>query len=563
MEQLDSRRYTGPNLVWDRPSAVMEIDCSVAQVDQLVSTWTRHARALLDAVGWHDEQTASHPLDTGGVLLALSAPIDALYAAIDLNDTAWHRTQAELGGTAPPNEDAALAALREAIERERDPALIVLADAAAQHRVTLLWDDDDVSVGMGRHAQTWPANALPAPGEVDWSAHGDIPVGLVTGTNGKTTSVRMAARIVRAAGLNAGLSSTDWVGVNDRIIDRGDYSGPGGARAVLRDREVDVAVLETARGGLLRRGLGVSRATAALITTIAEDHLGDFGSHNLRQLLDVKWIVTRALHSGGVAVLNAEDPLLVAKSRELDGPILWFALDSTNPILAAHVAAGGQATTVMDDTLARFDGRQWHRLCAINDIPLTVSGTARHNVANALAAAGLVHAMGIDDDAIVRGLTGMTAMDNPGRGNIYDVDGVEVLVDFAHNPQGMAAIFDMASRHPAKRRLLAFAQAGDRTDKAIREQARVAWRTGFERILISELAHYHRGRDHGEVFGVLRDEFQGLGARDDQILHFEEELDALHHALEWARPGDLVIMLALGDAANIMAQLEQRGRERP
>jgi UDP-N-acetylmuramyl tripeptide synthase len=541
----------------------MEIDCDASEVDALVEAWARHARTLLDAVGWRNEQTAWHRLDSGGVLLALSAPIDTLYAAVDVNDAAWRRAEAELRGVPPPSEDVLLPPLRDAIRDERNPRLIALADAAAKHHVTLLWDDDEVSLGLGRYAQTWPSNALPDPGDVDWAQRGDIPVGLVTGTNGKTTSVRMAACIVRAAGLNAGFSSTDWVGVNQRIIDRGDYSGPGGARAVLRDRAVDAAVLETARGGLLRRGLGVAHADAALITTIAEDHLGDFGSHNLQQLLDVKWIVTRALGDTGSAVLNAEDPLLVAKAVELVAPILWFALDPNNPTLSAHVQAGGQATTVIDGALSRFDGNRWRALCAINDIPLTMNGAARHNVANALAAAGLTHAMGIDDDAIVRGLTGMTAVDNPGRGNIYDVDGVEVLVDFAHNPQGMAAIFDLASRHPAKRRLLAFAQAGDRTDKAIREQAQVAWRTGFDRILVSELAHYHRGRDHGEIFALLRDEFRSLGATEGQVVHFEEELDALHHALDWARPGDLVIMLALGDARNIMAELDKRGSERP
>ncbi|MFK8017303.1 MAG: Mur ligase family protein [Gammaproteobacteria bacterium] len=575
MKLLDSRRYTGPNLVWDLPSAVMDIDCDVAQCDAIVQAWQTHLRAFLEALGFEHAMSAVHRFDNGGMSVALAAPIDQLYGAIDINEAAWRVAKADLIAQGfdvePDPEDVGaelsmhasfeetVAALRERLAGERDPKLIALTTAAKEKGATLLWDDDEVSVGLGRHATVWPADQLPAPNRVDWAKHDDVPVGMVTGTNGKTTSVRMATSIVRAAQLNVGLSSTDWVGVNDRVIDRGDYSGPGGARAALRADEVDMAILETARGGLLRRGLGVDHADAVLITNIAEDHLGDFGSRDINELLDVKWIVTRALHENSVAILNADDPLLVTKSSALKAPVLWFSLDADNPTLAQHVSQGGPAFTLIDNHLQRCENGTWHPLCAINDIPLTVNGAARHNVANALGAAALTHCLGVRDEHIVAGLTRMTSADNPGRGNLLDVNGIEVLVDFAHNPQGMAAIFDLASRRPAKRRALAFGQAGDRTDESIREQARVAWACDFELILISELADYHRGRDYREVFGLLHDEFVKQGARSEQIQHFEQEIDALHAALAWAKPGDLIVMLALASAGAIMADLEQRG----
>ncbi len=559
MKQLDSRRYTGPNLLWDRASAVMDIDCNPGDTQRIVEAWQAHIKRLLAALCLSDLPTACHRFARGGVSLALAAPVDMLYAAIDINDAAWHATHAQLTGGTPVADEIVLPPLREALADERNDALTILLDAAAVHKVTALWDDDEVSFGLGRHSKVWPADALPAPTQVDWSAHHDVPIALVTGTNGKTTSVRMAASMVRAAGLNVGLSSTDWVGVNDRVIDTGDYSGPGGARLALRQSDVDVAILETARGGLLRRGLGVARVDAALITNIAEDHLGDFGSRDMQELLDCKWIVTRALDNDSVVVLNADDALLVSKSQTLSTPIVWFALVPDNPVLVRHIEQGGAAWTIREGALARCANGQWHALCKVDDIPLTMNGAARHNIANALGAAALSSALGVDDTFISHGLTSMTAADNPGRGNLFVVDDVEVLVDFAHNPQGMAAIFNLATRRDARRRLLAFGQAGDRTDDSIREQAQVAWQCGFDRILISELAAYRRGREPQEVFHVLRKEFLAQGARDDQIAHHELELDALREALDWAKPGDLIVMLALGDATAVMQELSKRG----
>ena len=379
----------------------------------------------------------------------------------------------------------------------------------------------------------------------------------MTGTNGKTTTVRLTSHIVRAAGKKVGLSSTDWIGVDDEIVERGDYSGPGGARIALRQTRVDVAVLETARGGLLRRGLGAQRADAAVVTNIAEDHLGDFGSQNLDELLNLKWIVTKALDKDSVAVLNADDLLLVGKSSELASQIAWFSPDPDNAVLSGHREAGGAVVTVIDGVVSRFDGQHWHALCAVADIPITLGGAAKHNIANALAAVGLSHALGIDDASIVRGLKTMTANENPGRCNLYHVNGCDVLLDFAHNPDAMAALFDIAANRPEKRRILCFGQAGDRTDEQIRGLAQGAWAIGLDRVIISELADYYRGRDPGEVFSILRDELKRLGALDDQISHNALESESLAQALKISRPGDFIIVLALGDSANLQNILQE------
>ena len=560
MEYIDARRLTGPNLLWDRAGSILDVACEPGDVVSLVAIWTGAVTRMLRAVGWESETLCSHEL-IGGVSLAFSAPIDALYAAAEINEYAFKVLASRSGGTGEPDFEVNVQAIRDAIREEVNPPLLELQDAATLHDVAFLWDDDEVSVGHGSGSKVWPFRALPCPDEIDWSGHHDIPVGLVTGTNGKTTTVRLATHIARQSGRNVGVSCTDWVAVNDRIVDRGDWSGPGGARMVLRQPDVDFAILECARGGLLRRGLGVNTAQVALITNIAEDHLGDFGSRSLAELLDVKWIVSHAVEQNGTLVLNADDARLVAKATAYEGDLVWFSLVADNPVIARHLDGGGIAFVLEDDQLLRVTATARETLCRSAEISITLGGAARHNVANALAAAALTDALGVSLDDIRRGLTTVTQDDNPGRCNVYDIGGVTVLVDFAHNPAAMQSLFDMAQALPAERRLLAFGQAGDRPDQLIEELAHSAWLIGLDAVVISELAEYRRGREPGEVFGIIRDELVRSGADKEQIHHFEEEIESLEFALRWARSGDLIILLDLGRNPAVHERLAGASRQ--
>lgn len=512
---------------------------------------------MLDAVGW-EQESVSHLRLEGGASIAFSGPIDALYAASAINEWAWECCDAEFNGAPLPDFDERVATIREAIAEEANPALLALNRAAQKHGVSFLWDDDEASAGLGMGSQTWPVRRLPDPSAVDWPAIHDVPVGIVTGTNGKTTTVRIAKHILQCAGRNVGLCSTDWVAVNDRIIDRDDWSGPGGARMVLRQKDVDVAILETARGGLLRRGLGVETADAAVITNISEDHLGDFGSRNLAELLNIKWVISHAVAASGVLILNGDDRRLVDKARDFGGAIAWFSLDPDNPVLAEHAATGGVAWLYADGNLVRAKGNDREVLCAASDVPITLGGTARHNIANALAAAALTERLGMSVDQIRRGLQSMAQEANPGRSNLYSCRGFRVLVDFAHNPQAMRALFAMARDIPAKRRALCFAQAGDRTDAQIRELARNAWSIGLDLVCVAELEKYRRGREEREVFTMIRDELLRCGANDAQIRYFLTESESFDAALEWADEGDLVVILDLGRNSNVEEKLRLR-----
>ncbi len=544
MQFLDARRLTGPSLLFDTHGSVLDIACSDDEAGRLVPAWKKHVERMLAELGWSDVEFATAKL-VGGVSLGFTAPLDALYAASAINEWAWAACDQELNGTDAPEFSAALAEIRDAIAEEANPALIELEAQAAANGVTMLWDDDEVSLGLGRHSQTWPVRELPEPHSLDWTEFHDVPTVLVTGTNGKTTTVRLAAHIMRAAGRAVGMSSTDYIAINNEVVDRDDWSGPGGARNVLRHEEVDAAILETARGGLLRRGLGVCAADAAVITNIGRDHLGDFGSRSLDELMDIKWIVSRAVRENGTLILNADDARLVERARDYPGTLAWFSLNPANPVVLSHTGNGGTAYVLQDDELVRIAGEAGQSICRARDIPITLQGAARHNTANALAAAALAFATGVSMADVRRGLTTMTQDENPGRGNVFEVGGFKVIVDFAHNPQAIEALLDMAGAMQGNRKVLCFAQAGDRPDDLIRELARNAWEKGLDRVIVSELAHYYRGRGPGEVYGLIRDELLRCGAHEDQIEHNDEEIESFDSALAWAQPGDLVIMLAL------------------
>ena len=544
MEFLDARRLTGPSLLFDGPGAILDVLCSKGEAQRLIPVWRKHVERMLTELAWENGEFQSLLL-SGGVSLGFTSPIDALYAASEINEWAFATCDAEINGVEQADIDEAVAAIRTAMAEEANPELLKLESQALQHGVSFLWDDDEASLGLGRHSQTWPVRELPDPDSLDWAAFDDVPTGIVTGTNGKTTTVRLAAHIVRAAGHSVGFSSTDFIAVNDRIVDRDDWSGPGGARNVLREHDVDVAILETARGGLLRRGLGINKADAALITNIAKDHLGDFGSKNLDELLQCKWIVTRAVSNGGKLVLNADDPLLVKKSAEFTGELIWFSMDVDNAVVREHTGNGGAAFVLDGQDLLIAEGDTKKLICHDHQIPITLDGAARHNVANSLAAAALTWCMGVSLEDIGAGLKTMSQEENPGRCNVYQVQGFTVLVDFAHNPEALQALLSMAGRLATKRKALCFGQAGDRPDDLIRELARSAWESGLDRVFVSELAKYHRGRETGDVFAVIRDELLNCGAGAQQIEHHGEEIESLNSALEWAEPGDLIVMLAL------------------
>ena len=558
MAFLDSRRLTGPGLLLEGPGAILEIQLDDPERAAALAAWRRAARRMLDAVGWSGETLATRTF-AGGASLALSAPADALYAATDLNEWAWAAAAAETLGSPAPDFAAAAERLRAAIQAEQCPALLALRDAARARGLTFLSDEDGVSVGTGTGALVSPLDRLPDPGSLDWGRVYDVPTALVTGSNGKTTVVRLLAAMVAETGRVTGATSTDGVTVGGVTIAEGDYSGPEGARMLLRRPEVEAAVLETARGGLLRRGLTVERADVAVVTNIADDHLGEFGVQDLGALAKTKLLVARAVGPEGGVVLNADDPILVESAASVRAPVVWFSLEPDRPVLAEHLRAGGAAAVSADGDLVLAAGNTRRVAAAVSEIPLALGGAARHNVANALAAMAAAQVLGIPIEAVARVLRrfGQSVEDNPGRANVVELGGVLLIVDFAHNPHGMAALVRMAASFPSRRRLLLLGQAGDRSDADLRGLARAAAAFRPDRIVLKEMEHYRRGRQPGEISAILAEELVRCGFPPEAVTRTGSELEGVREALSWARGGDLLVLAVHDDRPQVLGLLER------
>ena len=554
IELLDSRRLTGPNLFWDRPGAILDLSIDGIPADLVISAWSEEVTRLMDAVGWCADSIGSREYE-GGVSLIINAPIDVLYAACALNEAALNRTVAWLSDKPLPDLSETITGLIEQVAQERKPDLLALQEAAAHHGVPFLWDDDEVSVDFGKTAIVWPADQLPAAETINWQEVGSIPLGIVTGTNGKSTTVRLASSILAAAGLRAGITSTDYIRVGEEILDRGDYSGPGGARTLLRHPQSEAVVLEVARGGLLRRGIGVEHADGALITNIAADHLGDYGINTVAEMAEAKFIVRRALSADAPLILNADDPESVRMAAKLNNRIIWFGLDKGHPVLQAHLEKLGGAAYLSDGWLVLSEGGQSRKIVPAKDIPITFGGAARYNISNALGAMALCHVLGVAAEALATGLKAFSgdADANPGRGNLFQKNGIRIFLDFAHNEHGIRAISDTVKAFHAKRHIVLMGQAGDRTDKDIGDLVRAVCGLVPDRLLVCELPGYERGRETGVVPGLIRDFAINEDVSKEAIAVFPSPLEGVRNALADARDGDCLVLLALTQRDEVLA----------
>ncbi|MEP6991331.1 MAG: Mur ligase family protein [bacterium] len=538
----DSRRLTGPNLYSAGVGALLDVRCAAGECEAQTAAWVANARALAHALGWPETETVIHR-DAEGARLFLGAPVDVLMTATDVNEAAWMLAEQPDGLVFAEW----VKVLRRACDEERgsQPHLAEVVTAAHARRLVVTVDDEVLTVGSGAGSATWPLALVPAVDLVDWRAIHDIPLALVTGSNGKTTTTRLVAAMWREAGVTPGWSCSDGVWAGARQLESGDFSGPAGARAVLRSADVGAAVLETARGGILRRGLAVNRADAAIITNVSPDHFGEYGVKTVEDLAEVKAVVARALGETGHLVLNADDPLLVALATRLDRTLGWFSTASDREVLVAHVTAGGDAATVRDGDVRLHHGGEWHDLGKVDAMPITLRGAAPHNIANLLGASLVAAVSGVPIDAIRRTLAtfGSSASDNPGRLQVYRIGGVTVVVDYAHNPDGLKALCETAMSFPATRRILLLGQAGNRDDDQLRALVQAALGvTAFDHVIIKDMPTLLRGRAPGDVPRVIAAELSRMGVPAARVEILEGELAAVRRAVESARDGDVLVL---------------------
>ncbi|HEX9993207.1 MAG TPA: Mur ligase family protein [Acidimicrobiales bacterium] len=388
-----------------------------------------------------------------------------------------------------------------------------------------------------------------------------VPVVAVTGTNGKTTTTRLVAHMGRCAGRSVGWTSTDGIYVDGVLVDEGDWSGYGGAGRVLAEPGIGLAVLETARGGVLRRGIGAAHNDVAVVTNVAADHLGLGGIDTLDQLAEVKAAIVRITRPDGWVVLNAEDPRTLAmRSRSRARPFL-FALDPAAPGLRLGLEEGGRAATVVDGHVAVVDpGGAVDRLVPVVDVPVTLAGASSVNLANALAAAAAGLGVGLPTEAVVEGLRTFVPdpTANPGRLNVYDLDGRTVVIDSAHNEPSTVALLEVlhAFRPAGAAVRVAIGTAGDRRDEDLVAMGEVAGR-GADQVVICEKPTYLRDRDPVEMVELLREGVR-RGGRPD-VPDFPDELSALVALVGPSRPGDVVAVMCHEQRGTLAGWIEDHG----
>lgn len=546
----------GPNVYSARPGALLEVVVEDnGRRSALIAAWRRHAEAMVRALAWGEPHLHVR-LQPGGATLFIAAPLDLLLTATEVNEQAW--TFAEAGNAATARDAAidTLASLARA-ERQAHPQLGAVVEQAAARGVTSTFDDEWLTIGSGAGSVTWAIGEIPVAADIPWSVVRDVPIALVTGSNGKTTTTRLVAAMWRAAGVVPGWSCSDGVFAGDVQLEHGDFSGPAGARTVLRQTSVGAIVLETARGGILRRGLATSRADAAIVTNVSADHFGEYGISTLNELAEVKAVVARALGTRPL-VLNAADPLLVDLSARHAGAVAWFSALNDRAAMDVHVQAGCDAAMLRDGRAMLHRAGEWHDLGDVRAMPLTLGGTAPHNVENLLGAALLGSVLGIPIDAIRSTLAqfGASAADNPGRLQVYRYGALTVLVDYAHNPDGLAALCQTARATPARRSVLLLGQAGNRDDAEIRALARAAMAVmSFDLVIVKEELTLLRGREAGDVPRVLADELLRLGVPPDRIELAPSELGGVQRAFAWAQDGDLLVCPIHAEKAEVLAWL--------
>lgn len=393
-------------------------------------------------------------------------------------------------------------------------------------------------------------------------AHGDdgrIPVVAVTGTNGKTTTARLIAHLFTAQGLRVGMTNTDGVYVNGRQIDSGDCSGPKSARNVLLHPEVDAAVFETARGGILREGLGFDRCQVAVVTNIgAGDHLGLNYITTVEDLAVLKRVIVQNVATTGYGVLNAADPIVAAMAPACPGKIIFFASDRHHPVMATHRAQGHRTVYVDGDSIVASEG-SWRETIHLRDVPITRNGKIGFQVENVMAAVAAAWGVGMPWQTIRRGLSGfVNDSDNaPGRFNIMDYRGATVIADYGHNPDAMRALVGAVDALPAKRRSVVISGAGDRRDEDIRDQTVILGAAFDDVILYQDAAQ--RGRADGEVMALLREGLAGA-SRTTHVEEIRGEFIAIDAALARLQPGDLCLVL-VDQVEEALAHLAQRCTE--
>ena len=541
MEIAEIRDLDGPNLFMRRPAIKLEVDAGSERPE------VAKAFATAFAVGESSDDRERVPVGIDRLAVLLTEVLNALHDRVGVD-----RPQVETRRMETPYHVAA------AFSWTHRPFAMDLAQATFDIVSGSLEDLDVRIAGLGALAAQEPS-AEDRPAMLA-DADRRVPVIGITGTNGKTTTTRLIAAILMESGRRVGWTSSSGVVVQGETVLEGDFTGPAGAARVFEEPDLDVAVLETARGGILLRGLGYQSNDVSVVTNVSADHLGLQGVHTVEELARVKRVVAEVTKSDGFAVLNAGDPLALAMREGLQARPFLIARDHNNPAVLAHIEVGGWALWA-ETGLVHFshDGKR-DVLTDLNDIPITLGGKAVHMLENALCAAAATLALGLDLDEVRTGLAKFRneVGQNRGRLNVFEVEGVTVVVDFAHNAAGLNHLLDVGRGLAGSQgRLIAvIGSAGDRPDDGLTELGRLAGERA-DVVIAKDTVKYLRGRASGDILRLMLD--GAAQANHQNVLTDPTEIDAFERSMALAAAGDAVVIMCIEDIDRILDHLTDAG----
>jgi UDP-N-acetylmuramyl tripeptide synthase len=552
-----STRLFGANSFFDNPGAVLDVPVTDNQ-DELIKLMLIEQKRVLSVLGWEENYQSGYKKYSMGIRFAISAPFDLLWAATDLVEYLWLSVRHKFEFGEFLSEDYARSHMLPIIDRHTNLAYRKVYLKAKERGLNVFEDGNSVVIGSGKYSYTTTFDKL-SPDAIPWDKIQEIPAVLVTGTNGKTTTVRLTRFICKQAGKIVGYCSSDWIMVDDKIIEKGDLSGPSGNQGVMMNPQVEVAVLEVARGGLLRRGILTNFVKSATVTNVSEDHLHEDGVDTLEELAQAKALVYKGVAKDGYAVINLDDKLMREYAKKIAQKKIYITRDITNSKYSPYLKDAQYVCYADNNAFYWRDNNNDQRIATFANTPITVNGHARHNIENALHAIALSFTLGNSITQIGKALTQYenTAENNQGRANVFEYNGGKIIVDFAHNAAGFEAMVGLVKSYVTNggRLGILLGNTGNRmslTDKIT--DAVISGRPDF--VVIKELTTYLRGTEPGQVVRQIEEMLIAKGMDKNNIRLVDNEFDGLDVAINFVKPGDAFLFIAHESTAEIVEKLK-------
>lgn len=551
-----SRRLVGPNLFFKETGTVLDVPL-VENREELTKLFYQEAEKFLPALGW-EQIKITHKFFNNGVRLAFTAPVDITMPACDVIDFVWlsAREGFETGNFKSIEE--AKKELIPIIDEDKDLTYRNLYELAKSKGFNAFRDKNKAFIGSGTGCYEFDLKK-DSFDDIPWEDIYDIPAIIVTGTNGKTTTIRLTDYICRVAGKLTGYTSTDWVKVNDELIDEGDYSGPTGHQFVLTNKKVEVALLESARGGLLKRGLIESFVNAAAVTNVSADHLGEDGIETVAELAEAKSIVFRTMGEGSHAIINLDNSYMKERFEKLNCAKIVVTQNPEAHDMKYYLTKADYACIVENGNFVWVDGDIKTNLLAVADAPLTVKGFAKHNIENAMIAISLSFKLGVDLDTITKGLKSYSndAKVNRGRANIFEWDNKVAVVDYAHNEAGMEALLNMMKAYDKGGiTYLMIGTTGDRK-YLISGINDIILKHNVDFIVLKETEKYLRGAKPMELPLLIRKDLDDKGFDISKTYISHGELEGVKYIVDKLEANDMAIFCCQAELPEVIDYLEK------